>query len=175
MLWGPTCSRPPRSSWGGTRRWTAALTGWLLRRRSSSAACTPVETNTQLHICRLTTNHVYEAALCATLTCATAIHRSTMRALWAGLVREQRGEPGADGGYRKAEDEEGDETGEEVDGLGEEGQRSEVMTRLVTALNWETVARTVGASFRFSFLSRWDQMQPRHWKGTTLMNSSWRG
>lgn len=78
------------------------------------------------------------------------------RALWTGLACEQRGEPGADddAGYWKAEAEEGDETGEEVDGLGEEGQRSEVMTRLVTALNWEMVARTVGARFRFSFLSR---------------------
>lgn len=66
----------------------------------------------------------------------------------------------------------GDETGEEVEGLGEDGQRSEVITRLVTALNWEMVARTVGASFRFSFLSRWDQMQPRQWKGTTRTNSS---
>lgn len=52
------------------------------------------------------------------------------------------------------EAEEGEEMGEEVEGLGVEEQRSEVMTRLVTALNWEMVARTVGAGFRFSFLSR---------------------
>lgn len=101
-----------------------------------------------------------------------AIHLSMMRARWAGLVCEQRGELGAVEGYRKVEEEVGDETGEEVGGLGEDGQRSEVMTRLVTALNWEMVARTVGAKFRFSFLSRWDQTQPRQWKGTTLTNRS---
>lgn len=95
-----------------------------------------------------------------------------MRALWTGLVCEQRGEFGAVEGYRKVEDKQGDERGEEVEGLGEDGQRSDVMTRLVTALNWEMVARTVGARFRFSFLSRWDQTQPRQWKGTTLTNSS---
>lgn len=75
-------------------------------------------------------------------------------------------------GYRKVEEEVGDETGEEVEGLGDVGQRREVMTRLVMALNWEMVARTVGARFRFSFLSRWDQTQPRQWKGTALTNSS---
>ena len=85
---------------------------------------------------------------------------------------EQRGELGAEEGYRKVAAWQGDEMGEEVEGLGKDGQRSEVMTRLVTALNWEMVARTVGARFRFSFLSRWDQMQPRQWKGTTLTNSS---
>lgn len=62
--------------------------------------------------------------------------------------------------------------GEDVAGSGVDGQRREVMTRLVTALNWEMVARTVGARFRFSFLSRWDQTQPTQWKGTTLTNSS---
>lgn len=95
-----------------------------------------------------------------------------MCALWAGLVCAQRGELGAVEGYRKVEEELGDEMGEDVWGLGEDGQRSEVMTRLVTALNWEMVARTVGARFRFSFLSRWDQTQPRQWKGTTRTNSS---
>lgn len=75
-------------------------------------------------------------------------------------------------GYRELEEEVGDETGEEVEGLGDVGQRREVMTRLVTALNWEMVARTVGARFRLSFLSRWDQTQPRQWKGTALTNSS---
>lgn len=48
----------------------------------------------------------------------------------------------------------GDEAGEEAEGPVEGGQRREVMTRLVTALNWEMVARTVGARLRFSFLSR---------------------
>lgn len=38
-------------------------------------------------------------------------------------------------GYRKVEEEQGDEMGEEVEGLGKEGQRSDVMTRLVMALN----------------------------------------
>lgn len=52
------------------------------------------------------------------------------------------------------EEELGDDTGDEVEGPGTNGQRREVMTRLVTALNWEMVARTVGARFRFSFLSR---------------------
>lgn len=66
----------------------------------------------------------------------------------------------------------GEEMGEEVEGLGEDGQRREVITRLVTALNWEMVARTDGACFRFCFLSRWDQTQPRQWKGTTRTNSS---
>lgn len=75
-------------------------------------------------------------------------------------------------GYRKVEEELGDEMGEEVEGLGEDGQSSEVMTRFVTALNWEMVALMVGARFRFSFLSRWDHTQPRQWKGTTLTNSS---
>lgn len=75
-------------------------------------------------------------------------------------------------GYKEVEEELGDERGEEVEGPGEDGQRREVMTRLVTALNWEMVARTVGARFRFSFLSRWDQTQPRQWKGTALTNSS---
>lgn len=75
-------------------------------------------------------------------------------------------------GYRELEEEVCDETGEEVEGLGDVGQRREVMTRLVTALNWEMVARTVGARFRLSFLSRWDQTQPRQWKGTALTNSS---
>lgn len=75
-------------------------------------------------------------------------------------------------GYRKVEEELGDEMGEDVEGLGEDGHSREVMTRLVTALNWEMVARTVGARFRFSFLSRWDQTQPRQWKGTTRTNSS---
>lgn len=95
-----------------------------------------------------------------------------MRALWAGLVCVQRGELGAVEGYGKLEVEPGDDMGEEVEGLVEGGQRREVMTRLVTALNWEMVARTVGARFWFSFLSRWDQTQPRQWKGTTLTNSS---
>lgn len=102
-----------------------------------------------------------------------AIHLSMVRALWAGLVWAQRGELGAVEGYRELEEEVGDETGEEVEGLGDVGQRREVMTRLVTALNWEMVARTVGARFRLSFLSRWDQTQPRQWKGTALTNSSW--
>lgn len=100
------------------------------------------------------------------------IHLSMMRALWAGLLCGQRGELGAAEGYRKVEDELGDDRGEEAEGLGEDGQRSEVMTRLVTALNWQMVARTLGARLRFSFLSRWDQMQPRQWNGTTLTNSS---
>lgn len=101
-----------------------------------------------------------------------AIHLSMMRALWAGLACEQRGELGAVEGYRKLEEETGDESREEVEELGEGGQRSEVMTRLVTALNWEMVARTVGARFLFSFLSRCDQTQPRQWNGTTLTNRS---
>lgn len=59
-----------------------------------------------------------------------------------------------------------------MEGPGEDGQRIEVMTRLVTALNWEMVARTVGARFLFCLLSRWDQTQPKQWKGFTLTNSS---
>lgn len=106
-------------------------------------------------------------------TCATAIHRSMTRALWQGLVRKMQGELGAEEGYRKLEDKEGDKPGEEVEGRCGDVQRSEVMTLLVTALNWEMVARTVGARFRFSFLSRWDQTQPRQWKGSTLTNRSW--
>ena len=101
-----------------------------------------------------------------------AIHLSMARALLAGLACEQRGELGALEGYRKVVEEAGDKMGEEVGGLGVDGQRSEVMTRLVMALNWEMVARTVGARFRFSFLSRCDQTQPRQWKGTTLTNRS---
>lgn len=60
------------------------------------------------------------------------------------------------------------------DGVGEgevAGQSSDVITRLVIALNWEMVARMVGE--RFSFLSLWDHTQPRHWKGTTFTNSSY--
>lgn len=57
-------------------------------------------------------------------------------------------------GYRKVEEELGEDTGDELEGPGANGQRREVMTRLVTALNWEMVARTVGASLPFSFLSR---------------------
>jgi len=53
----------------------------------------------------------------------------------------------------------------------DEGWSREVMTQLVTALNWVMVAQTVGE--RFSFLSRWDHTQPRHWKGTTFMNKSY--
>ena len=87
-------------------------------------------------------------------------------------MREGRGEFGAVEGYRKVEEELGDEFGEEVKGLGVDGQRSEVMTRLVTALNWEMVARTVGARFWFPFLSRCDQTHPKQWNGTTLTNSS---
>lgn len=97
----------------------------------------------------------------------------------------QHGEPGAlDEGDWKAEEAPGDEAGEDeqeeveeeaVGGPGEAGQRREVMTRLVTALNWEMVARTLGARLRFSFLSRWDQTQPRQWKGTTLTNRPWWG
>lgn len=95
-----------------------------------------------------------------------------VRALRVGLVREQVGELGAAEGYGKAEEEPGEATGEGVEGPGEDGQRSEAMTQLVTALNWQMVARTDGARFPFSFLSRWDQMQPRQWKGNTLTNSS---
>lgn len=101
-------------------------------------------------------------------SCAIAIQRSMMRALWAGLVRWQRGDPGLEEGVdRKAAEGRGDEFGEEEDGPDEEeggvdeeedgedeGHRSEVMTWLVTELNCEMVARTVGARFRFSFLSR---------------------
>lgn len=103
-------------------------------------------------------------------TCAIAIHRSMIRALWAGLVCEQRGElgPADGGGYRRLEE----QTDEMLEEVLVEGQRSEVMTQLVTALNCEMVARTVGARFLFSFLSRWDQTQPRQWKGFTLTNSS---
>lgn len=93
-------------------------------------------------------------------------------ALWAGLACRQRGKLGLVAGYVKAMEERGDERGEDVEGDGEDGQRSEVMTRLVTALNWEIVARTVGDWFWFSFLSRWDQTQPRQWKGTTRTNRS---
>jgi len=50
------------------------------------------------------------------------------------------------------------------------GHSSDVMTRLVTALNWAMVARTVGARPGFSFLSRWDHTQPRQWNGTTWTN-----
>lgn len=38
-----------------------------------------------------------------------------------------------------------------------------LMTHLVTALNWVMVALTVGARFLFSFLSLWDQMDPKQW------------
>lgn len=76
------------------------------------------------------------------------------RALWAGLVWAESGEPRSAEEYGKVEEDLGDEAGDEDRGPGAKGQRSEVMTRLVTALNWEMVARTVGARFRFSFLSR---------------------
>lgn len=82
------------------------------------------------------------------------IHLSMTRALWAGLVRAESGEFRLAEGYRKVEAELGDDTGDDVEGPGASGQRREVMTRLVTALNREMVARTVGARFRFSFLSR---------------------
>lgn len=119
-------------------------------------------------------------------SCAIAIQRSMMRALWAGLVCWQRGAPRLEEGEdRKAAEDRGDEFGEEEDepdeeedepdeeegGL-DEGHRREVMTQLVTELNCEMVARTVGARFLFSFLSRWDQTQPKQWKGVTLTNSS---
>lgn len=123
-------------------------------------------------LCNAEESYISYRKLFLTLTCATAIHHSMMRALWAGLECGQWGELGSVEGYRKAEEELGDEAGEEVAGLGEVGQRRDVMTRLVMALNWEMVARTVGARFRFSFLSRWDQTQPRQSKGNTLTNSS---
>lgn len=80
------------------------------------------------------------------LTCATRIHLSMILALWFGEDDGVEGEV--------------------------EGQSSEVMTRLVTALNWEMVARMVCE--RFSFLSLWDHTQPRHWKGTTFTKSSYK-
>lgn len=83
------------------------------------------------------------------------IHLSMTRALWAGLARAESGELRSAEAYGEVEEEEpGDDTGDEDTGPGANGQRREVMTRLVTALNWEMVARTVGARFRFSFLSR---------------------
>lgn len=45
-------------------------------------------------------------------------------------------------------------------------------TQAATALNWVMVARMVGALSLFSFLSLWDQMEPRQWWGTTFLNSS---
>lgn len=85
------------------------------------------------------------------LTWATAIHFSMTLALRVGLWEEQRGELL------------GDKAG---------WHSSEVITRLVTALNWAMVARTVGAMWRFSFLSRWDQTHPTQWNGTTFTKSS---
>lgn len=61
--------------------------------------------------------------------------------------------------------------GEEV-GLPSVGwQSNDPMTWLVTALNCAMVARMVGDMF--SFLSRWDHTQPRHWYGTTLAKRAW--
>lgn len=51
--------------------------------------------------------------------------------------------------------------------------RMVLTTHLVRVLNWEMVARIVGAKCLFSFLSLWDQMQPRQWWGTTFLNSCW--
>ena len=113
-----------------------------------------------------------------TLTCAMAIQRSMTSARAPTLLCERRGEPGEEGG---GTGEEGGGTGEEDEGAGEAGpaapcgQSSEVMTRLVTALNWAMVARTLGARPRFSFLSRCDQTQPRQWNGTTRTKSAWTG
>lgn len=50
--------------------------------------------------------------------------------------------------------------------------RQVVMTQLVTELNWATVALMVGARCSFPFLSRWDQIPPRQWYGTTFLNRS---
>lgn len=98
-------------------------------------------------------SHSIDSTVCAqrALTWATAIHLSMTLALCVGLLREQRGElPGDTGGWHS----------------------SEVITRLVTALNWAMVARTVGAMSRFSFLSRWDQTHPTQWNGTTFTKRS---
>lgn len=74
------------------------------------------------------------------------IHHSITLALRVGLVWGRRGELGAIDGLRVEEE-------TEIGDFGEEHSR-EVMTRLVTALNWAMVARTVGATLRLSFLSR---------------------
>lgn len=87
--------------------------------------------------------YVYHLGL---LTCAMAIHHSITLALRVGLVWGRRGELGAIDGL-------GVEEETEIGDVDEEHSR-EVMTRLVTALNWAMVARTVGATLRLSFLSR---------------------
>jgi hypothetical protein len=87
--------------------------------------------------------YVYNLGL---LTCAMAIHRSSTLALRVGLVSGRRGELGAVDGLRVEEE-------TEIGDIDEEHSR-EVMTRLVTALNWAMVARTVGTTLRLSFLSR---------------------
>lgn len=45
-------------------------------------------------------------------------------------------------------------------------------THAVTALNWVMVARMVGAQCLPSFLSRWDQTEPKQWWGTIFLNNS---
>lgn len=47
-------------------------------------------------------------------------------------------------------------------------------TQAAMALNWVMVARMVGALCLLSFLSLWDQMEPRQWWGTTFLNNSWK-
>lgn len=74
------------------------------------------------------------------------IHHSITLALRVGLVWGRRGELGAIDGL-------GVEEETEIGDVDEEHSR-EVMTRLVMALNWAMVARTVGATLRLSFLSR---------------------
>lgn len=86
------------------------------------------------------------------LTCATLIHFSMMRALWAGVVGDQR-----------------EEAELEVASVGR--QSRDTMTWLVMVLNCAMVARMVGDMF--SFLSLCDHTQPRHWYGTTLTNRAW--
>lgn len=142
-----TCWLLPMFSLAGRRHWTEEQIRWLLKKKSSSADGTPgIKTTSVIAKC----NHaiIIKVASCIH-TWATEIHFSMIFALCAG----QDEEPGGD-----------------VAGA---GHNSEAITQFVMALNWEMVARTVGARSRFSFLSLWDQMQPRQWNGTTLTKSSW--
>lgn len=100
---------------------------------------------------------------------ATEIHFSMMRARWAELVWWELGcNLGDLDDIGELEAELGAEFGVEFGAVG--AQSSEVMTQLVTELNWAIVALTLGAKLRFSFLSLWDQTQPRQWNGTTRTN-----
>lgn len=48
-----------------------------------------------------------------------------------------------------------------------------VITKSATLLNYATVARTVGARCSVPSFVLWDQTEPRHSWGITILNSSW--